>query len=388
MAVAIQQCKRYDKIELMYKRLELKRNSSEGTDTAASKSAASERNFDNWIKLYDLLRLLIQKRLFVTTFTLGVAVVALTVTLLIPNKYDSYASILPSGQSDKLADLKSLTGIGTSKTDENSSELFPSIIRSHLLKVSLIERPFTFEDKAKSRTLTLSEYFAENNRDNLLRKLDGIISVKSNKKTGVISVKVRTEYPALSQKILSRLLSELENFNLHKRRSRGKENATYLARQMSQKKDELRNAEERLENFRKLNRNWASSNNPDILLNLGRFEREVEVKTGTYLFLSRELEAAKFDAQKDVPIVRILDKPTFPTTKASPQRTTTVAVATVMAFLIALTIVGGTETLRRLKNGPEKTAYASYRDDLAQAFPRMNRLLTRESGREKEEVAL
>lgn len=372
----------------MNKRLELKRDFEEGAQSNAGQSAGPVGSFDGWIKLYDILRLLIQKRLFVATFTLAVMVGAITLTLLIPNEYDSYASILPSGQSDKLADLKTLTGIGTSRTDENSSELFPTIIRSHLLINSLIDESFTFEDGTRNLTMTLGEYFEENNRDKLLGELDDIISVKSNKKTGVISVKVRTEYPAFSQLILTRLLSELENFNLHKRRSRGKENATYLARQMKTKKDELREAEEQLESFRRLNRNWAISSNPDILLNLGRLERQVEVKTGTYLFLARELEAAKFDAQKDVPIVRILDKPTLPTTKATPQRATTVALSTVMAFLLSLTIVAGSETLRRLKNGPEQTSYASYREDLALAFPRMNRLLTKNVGREKEKAVL
>jgi len=235
------------------------------------------------IDIFGIARLLIQKRRLIVTFTVGVMFVAASIFFMIPDRFESIATILPSGQTDKFSELKNLTGFGMAASSENSSELFPSIIKSHLVNNILIDRNFTFEQDGESRTITLAGYFDEDNPDKLRKRVDEITSVHKDKKTGVITVKVETEYAGFSQEVLKTYLDELENFNLHRRRSQGKENAAYLSKQVDKRAKDLALVEKELEEFRSINRNWATSNNPQILSNLGRLERNVQVLAGAYL---------------------------------------------------------------------------------------------------------
>ena len=332
----------------------------------------------SWIKIFDVARLFLLKRYFVIGVTASVMLLAAGYMLLKPNLYESSATVLPSGTIDRMAELKSLAGLGgLTATDENSSELFPSIIRSHLVKDAVLNRTYTWSAGDRTHTVRPAEYFDTDNPDELRAELAGITNIHRDKKTGVITVRVRTEYPQLSQQMLQACLTELEDFNLNKRRSQGKVNAVYLARQLDKKMAELQKAEVLLQQFQRVNRDWAITSDPEILTELTRMQRDVEIRSKTYLFLTQEYEVAKLDAQKDIPIVRILDQPSLPTKKVAPKRALTVAVATVMAFIFSVMAVIIGEVFRRVKDGPEQDSYRAFRSDFSRTFPRANRVLAR-----------
>jgi len=339
----------------------------------------------SWIKIFDVARLFLLKRYFVLGITASVMLATAGWMLLKPNLYESTATILPSGATDRLADLKSLAGLGgLTATDENSSELFPSIISSHLVMDAVLNRTYIWSAGDRTYTARPAEYFDTDDPDELRVELARAMNVHRDKKTGVITVQVRTEYPQLSQQMLQACLTGLEDFNLNKRRSQGKVNAAYLARQLAEKKAELQEAEIQLQQFQKVNRDWAVTSDPEILTELARMQRDVEIKSKTYLFLTQEYEVAKLDAQKDIPIVRILDQPGLPTKKVAPKRALTVAVATVMAFIASVMAVMVGEIFRRMKDGPEQESYRAFRSDFSRTFPRANRVLAR---LEREEAA-
>ncbi|HWR83516.1 MAG TPA: GNVR domain-containing protein [Candidatus Deferrimicrobium sp.] len=335
------------------------------------------------VDVFALTRVFVRGKKFIVAFVAGIMLLTSLVVLLIPNKYRSTAAILPSGTTDKMADLKELAGLGAlTVNNENSSELFPVILKSHLIRTAVLDKEYVFHHDATPMQLTLAEYFDQDNPDKLRRALAQVTAVKLDKKSGVIDVAVQTKYPELSQAILSQYLVELESFNLHKRRSQAKDNAQYLARQMEETKMQLQQVEDSLEQFQLVNRDWASTTDPEILKMLTRLQRDVEMKTKTYLFLSQEHEIAKLDAQKDVPIVRILDQPTLPTQKSSPQRLLTVAVCGVMSFLCALFIVVVHEALKKRSAGPDRQSYQALRRDIVAGFPRVTRLISRRSREE------
>ena len=339
----------------------------------------------SWIKIFEVARLFLLKRCVIAGITVSVMLLTAGYMLLKPSLYESKATILPSGTTDRMAELKSLAGLGgLTATDENSSELFPSIIRSHLVMDAALNRTYVWSAGDRTYSMKPAEYFDTDDPDELRAELAAITNIHRDRKTGVITVRMRTEYPQLSQQMLHTCLTGLEDFNLTKRRSQGKVNAAYLARQLEDKKTKLQEAETRLEQFRRVNRDWAVTSDPEILTELARMQRDVEIRSRTYLFLNQEYEVAKLDAQKDIPIVRILDQPSLPTKKVAPKRALTVAVATVMAFILSLMVVIIGEVFRRMKDGPEQDSYRAFRSDFSHTFPRANRVLAR---LEREEAA-
>ena len=288
----------------------------------------------NSLSAVELFRLVQRKRRTILLATVGVALITAAIVFLIPNTYESEASLLPSGAQDKMADLKRLAGFGSlSAADENSSELFPEILRSRVIQDNVMAKRYSFAHDARSHTLKLADYFDQDNPDKLRAAINHITYISLDKKTGVIDIAVETEYPELSKAVLEAYLEELESFNLHTRRSAARDNATYLGRQIEQTRQEMAQAENELESYQEANRNWLEGSSPDLLNTIARLQREVEIQNRKYLYLTQEYEIAKLATQKDVPIVRILDSPSLPVEKTSPKRALIILAMGVVAFL-------------------------------------------------------
>jgi uncharacterized protein involved in exopolysaccharide biosynthesis len=354
----------------MKRRLTLTHGSTEGPEQLMAE------NQDGRWSLSTALALIVRRRRFLLTTVLSVAIVTSAITLMISNKYISSASILPSGAQDKMADLKSLAGLGgLMGNDENSSELFPTIMASQTIRDAVLGRHYQYHDDNLVVTTSLAEYLNEYNPDKLRRALASITRSTSDKKTGVIAVAVETEYPELSQGIVTAYLEELESFNLTKRTSKGKESAEYLASQLEIKRRDVEIAEDSLEFFQSVNRDWATSGSPEVLKMTTRLQRELQVKTVAYGYLQQQFEMARLDAQKDVPIVRILDSATLPTEKSSPMRTLIVIAMTLVSFLFSLFWILASEAWKKHTTNTDKEGYNSLATELQSSFPRLNKAL-------------
>jgi uncharacterized protein involved in exopolysaccharide biosynthesis len=295
----------------------------------------------NLINLLDVVKMLLRKKRLIFGAVIVTMVIASIVLLLTPDRYTSFASILPTGKGNNLSGLKELVGLGMNMavTDENSSYLFPTILGSNYVRNALIRKEYSFTHKSKRKTLTLRQYFGEDNPDLLRRAVRNLIMAEMDDATGVIVLSVETTYPEFSQAILKQALIELENFNIHKRSSSARENVRYLERELAAKEEELREAEDRLEEYQKSNRNWAGTSDPTLLKTLSRLEQDVTIKLNTYTYLRGQYETARLEEQKDIPIVRVLDEPSLPTTKSGPFRKKNVLLSGIIAFLIACFIL-------------------------------------------------
>ncbi|HOB99577.1 MAG TPA: GNVR domain-containing protein [Verrucomicrobiota bacterium] len=331
------------------------------------------------ISPFEMAALLVRKKRLIGLITCGAMLLAGATSLLIPNKYVSTASILPSGGIDKMADLKSLAGLsGMITPADDGSELYPVILASHTIRDAVLAPEYEYEDDGEVRQTTLAAYLDETDPDRLRAALGDITTVRLDKKTGVIDLGVETRSPALSQAVLRRYLAELESFNLHKRRTQAGERAEYLARELAERQGGLAAAEDSLAAFQSANRDWMTAGDPEVALILGRLQREVETRTQACLYLLQEYEIAKLDARKDVPVVRILDQPSRPTRESSPPRALIVIVSGLLAFLGAAGTVVGIEGLRRTRGG-HRAALQTLRTDLTREFPRANRFVGRVS---------
>ena len=59
---------------------------------------------------------------------------------------------------------------------------------------------------------------------------------------------------------------------------------------------------------------------PDLGLNQLRLQREVEIQTELFKFLTMEYEEAKIEEAKDIPTVQVLDEAKIPEQKSMPRR--------------------------------------------------------------------
>jgi len=313
------------------------------------KYRGSINNREIQINLYDLARFLYRRKFLIVGVTGIVMVITAIIMIATPNVFKSTASILPSGKSDNLSGLKNLVGISNFafSDNENSSLLFPTILRSNQVKDALLSKEYSFTHNSKNMKLRLQEYFGTDIQDHLYANLDGITNIDLNKKTGVIKISVKTRYPGLSQALLNNILAELENFNMYKRHSSAKESVRYLERELANMEKELKMAEDSLEAFQMANRNWYNTTNPGLLKILSRLKQDVEVKLKTYIFLRSQYETVRLDVQKDIPVVRILDTPSLPVLKSEPMRTKTVLLAGIIACFLVIFMLAIFDTAQK-----------------------------------------
>ena len=171
----------------MRKRLNIKMTGESSAAENGSTNPEEELNF------FDLATTLVKKRNYIIYPVVAVMLITVTCLLLTPNRYTSTVSMLPSGKADKLSDLKALAGMGTLiKVDENSSELFPEILRSRVVKDAVLAQTYTFQDDNESKSLDLQQYFGHDDRDLLYRDLDQTTDFSIDKRTGVIRLAVET----------------------------------------------------------------------------------------------------------------------------------------------------------------------------------------------------
>ncbi len=264
------------------------------------------------------------------SYVIVVASLAVTLAycLIIPNKYTSEATILPTGGSDELSELKDLAGgsladlgLGSlMQSHENSSTIFPKVLTSRLLSEQVLQHRFEFNHEGKSKSLSLSEYLNADNTDLALRELNKIVKVDLDRRTGFISLAVTTEYPALSSLVVKDYLKLLNDYNVNHRQSKAAETEKFISRRVTEASAELTQAENNLEKFSDQNLNYRTSNDPELQKELSQLEREVTVKETIYLTLVKKHEMAKLEAAKDVPIVQVLDNGFVPQIKSSPRR--------------------------------------------------------------------
>jgi uncharacterized protein involved in exopolysaccharide biosynthesis len=339
-------------------------------------AGTSPYQFD--INVFEMVRLILQKRRPVVWTSLTITILVAFFLFLKPNLYTSTATILPSGKSSDMSALRSLMGgLGGqfATADENSSALFPVILRSNLTVDAVLEKVYTFRHDSEEKTIGLTEYLGSDNPDRLRQNLRDMTTITSNKKTGEIRVGVETKYPALSQAVLTEYLAQLEDFNLHKRRSSARENERYLANQLLKINEELKIAEDNLEAFQKNNLDWAISGSPEILKELGQLKREVSAKSNTYVMLLQQYEIAKLDAQKDIPIISILDPPSLPTMKSGPFRRNMILLSGVAVFMLVIFTIVIWDLVRKGSDGANRYDRDALGDYLRDTFPRTLKIL-------------
>jgi len=335
-------------------------------------------------------RLMLRQRWLVLAVC-GLTVMATTVFMLAqPDLYTSSATILPTGNGDSYSQLKAFIGLANGQTlmDDNSSALFPVVLRSNLVVDAVLSKTYEFASDGESRVLTLSGYFGIDDQDKLRQALRSATTIDTDAHTREITLAVQSQYARLSRAIVSEYLVQLEGYNLSKRRSRAGDNQVYLEGQLAQAQSKLSEVEEALQQYRLSNLNWASTTSPVIMTNLGRLQREVEVRSRAYLLLQEQYEMAKFEAQKDIPIVNVLDQPSLPTQKSGPFRRNLIILSGVVSLGLVMLGIFVFDLIQQGISGPNRASYDGLRGDLVNAFPRLSKSLARTGSRSKSEDVL
>lgn len=283
--------------------------------------------------------------------SLGAALLAALVSLVIPKTYRAESRILPNfsnGTSQSLLALASGAGLADFLSGQISSEnpilTYPEILHSTtVLERTLLAATDSFSTTRVIDALGIEKRSPRESIDAGLRELRAITEVRANPRSGLISVAAVTRDSVLSTVIVKKMLAELDRFNVESRTSRGQAARAFVEKRLAEAKLEMSDAEYALARFREAN--LRIGNSPQLRLQEDRLQREVLVRSELYQLLTREFEMARIEEKRDTPTFSIIDPARPPVRKYRPK----VLLNTLAAFLIAVVIQLVRLYLRRVR---------------------------------------
>lgn len=279
--------------------------------------------------------------------------------------------------TSSLSGITAQLGLTTVGSDGSPNPFFYSdLLTSDLVLGSTVDSPYVYNSKKGTvRTNLATVLHASGStpalrRERAIARLRKKVSARVTPKTGVISVTVTTEEPQLGPLIVARLLSEVNRINLLSRQSQAGGEREFTGRRAAEAAQELREAENALQDFLQRNRDYQSA--PRTRIEEDRLARAVSMRQSIYTSVSEAHEQARIDEARDTPGLRVVEPATVP---ASPNRRglpEAAALGLFVGFLVAVVWGIWKEYLEEIaERDPEQLN--QYRQSLKQA----GRYLTR-----------
>ncbi len=344
-------------------------------------------NREGKLEIARIPRLLLKNLKLIGIITIAVSLTAAVCLVLKSNYYISKGTLLPTGdQSNSMLGslAAAVPGLDLVKHDTEptaSSQLFPDILKSRVIREQVLATPLTSELKSLFKLSTIGEVLG-NDEPVQMSTLGGLTDIGKDKNTGIISIKVQNDNPQLAQFIAATFVNKLEDYCSSERFARLDQNRDFIAKRLDETKARLQEAEDTLLNFREQNRNYYDSSDPELQLAHERLVREVDKVGKVYAALSQQLELATIEAERKKPVVAVLDYPGVPLVKAGPARLRTTLQFAIGALLLACFGIIFVDYLRQQMSTTEieeLSRWQSNVEDQITGFRRRLRLVRRET---------
>ncbi len=263
--------------------------------------------------------LLRHRRMVVAWGLLLMALVA-GLTLYFPRTYTARSTFMPQTrkQSSSLSGIAAQFGLAMPTTEASQSPAFyADLVQSRGLLGSVVDTPFEYETEDGTKVKgTLTDFYKSKGkspalrRDAAIRRLGDDVDASTVQKTGVVDLSVTVTQPALAVQINQRLLELLNEFNLKSRQSQAGEERRFTERRLGEVRQDLRAAEDRLQQF--LQRNRDIRNSPELTFQADRLQREVTMQQDVFTTLAQAYEQAKIEEVRDTPVITVVQQAEFP----------------------------------------------------------------------------
>lgn len=271
------------------------------------------------ISLIRLINIVLDHRSLVAACALGLFLLVVVVTLLLPRTYTVASSFTPQSERmpSNLAGIAAQFGVALPAADAGANpDFYVELLESRRILSETLKGTYTFPTDTGEVTGTLVDILeiegeTEGERlDMGLRKLRGMLEAELDRPSGVVTFEVETENPDLSAQVAQRLLDLLNRFNLETRQSQAAAERRFTEVRLAEAKEELLEVENRLQSFMENNRDLGTS--PLLRFREERLQREVDVRQAVVNALAQNYEQARIDEVRDIPVITVVEAPEPP----------------------------------------------------------------------------
>jgi uncharacterized protein involved in exopolysaccharide biosynthesis len=162
----------------------------------------------------------------------------------------------------------------------------------------------------------------------------------------------------------------MQQFNLETRRSQAQAERVFLETRVGAARDELTQAEGKLQAFLQQNRQFENS--PELQFEFDRLQRDVSMRQEVYTGLVQAFEEAKIREVRDTPVVTVIEHPVLPAQREPRGTFLKGLLGLILGGMLGLGIVFGREMLagELASDGAEfRKAWAETKKDLSRLRP-------------------
>ncbi len=295
--------------------------------------------------LSDYWRLIWSKRYWVLSIGCAAAVLSGLISFLLPPTFEATTTLMPVIRQTAGT---TLGGLGLNLEDlgvqpvsaYGSLQVYPEIMRSRRVVEALLSQKFVTERGGAPRALVDIIETSNSGRRRLdvaIKALRKELSANVDRKTGILTLRVRSHYPQLAADIANSLASLMLQVIIEMSASNAGANRRFIEGRLAQTRAELASAEERLNSFRE--RNIRIGNAPHLAMEESRLARAVREQEEVYLTLQRQYELAKIEEQRDTPTLAVLDPATPPVFKSAPKKRNIIGFSVFITVLLSSCVI-------------------------------------------------
>lgn len=306
-------------------------------------AARSDGTSTDAMSVWELFALLFEHRRRILASAAILGALAVIPSLFRAPTYTAQGSFVLSGTDasrSALAGLAGQLGVAVPTSSATTSpQLYADLLTTRAILTPVVAD--SFRESSAARAVPFTELFdvAGSNpaerRDNAIRLLGKErMQVLVDKNTGMMTVLVTTNWPLVSYELASAVLASLDRFTIDLRRRQALAERQFSDERLGIARDSLRSAEDRLQAFLRVNRQWQNS--PDLSFTYDRLQRAVLMQQQQYTSSVEANEDARAREARDTPTLTILDAPAVPSSRDPRGRLRTLVVGGFVGALVAV----------------------------------------------------
>lgn len=239
----------------------------------------------------------------------------------------------------------------------DTPQLYADLLRGRTLLRQAVEHPYSVpRESGQIDQMSLVELYDISPEEGYppvwlkaVERLRGSMGVSVARETGVVSVTVSGRDPVVAEQVVDRLLELVNIFNLETQQSRARAESQFVEDRLREAQTELAQSENQLQTF--LQQNRLFTNSPELVFEHDRLQRQVAMRQEMYTSLAQALEQARFDAVRDLPVIRVIDAANG---SAAPVARGTVN-RTLLALVLGLLLSSGAAIVIELMRRPVRS---------------------------------
>jgi len=263
---------------------------------------------------------LLRRRRLLLLLVLSGALLPLLLTFLKPRTYTSRSTFMAQTRQaipGSLSTLAAQIGMNPAGLDGSyTPAFFADYALSEQVLGAIADSSFGYGEASGPNRRRLVDILGIDGQSPAVRRNRGVLWLRSNTstqvvpKTGVVAVTVRSASAALSQALNQHILAELQHFNTTARQLHAGAERRFTESRLSEAQFELRQAEQRLQEFLSQNRDFRNS--PILSFQQERLAREVALRQQLYGSLAQAYEQARIEEVRDTPALAVVEEPSLP----------------------------------------------------------------------------